>query len=103
MNDQKENTASVEYEYGAMSSKFKIVASNKLTAYVTMSMHYNSAAHLIVIYSPESSKQDSWMSLDGRISERLDEIFGGPGAFDKYVDDHIQEIKDCYKSIQRLV
>jgi len=95
--------APVTYEYGVMSSKFSCVAENKLTAYVTMCMHYDSQAHLLVIYSPEECKKDCWMSITGKISDRLDEIFGGVGSFDEYVKNHIEEIRACYKSIKRLV
>lgn len=91
------------FEYGAMSSKFSCEAENKLTAYATMAMHYNQSAHLLVIYSPEESKEDAWTSFDGKISTRLDEIFGGPDSFDKYVEEHLPEIRSCYNSIKRLV
>ena len=90
-----------------MSSKFSLQAENKLTAYVTMIMHYDQSAHLLVIYSPIECEEDSWTSFDGKISKRLHEIFGGkdgePDAFDKYVEDHIDEIKSCYDTIKRLV
>ena len=33
-----------KYEYGAMSSKFPLVAENKLTAYATMCLHYQENA-----------------------------------------------------------
>lgn len=92
-----------EYEYGAMSSKFKLTAENKLTAYATMVYHYDRSAHLMVIYSPLEAKKDSWTNITGQISDRLDEIFGGDGSFDKYVETHIEEITACYKSIKRLV
>lgn len=95
--------APVTYEYGAMSSKYSCVAENKLTAYVVMCMHYDSQAHLLVIYSPEESKKDCWMSITGKISDRLDEIFGGVGSFDEYVKTHIEEIRACYKTVKRLV
>jgi len=39
-----------EYTYGAMSSKFKLQAPNKLTAYATMIAHYQNSPHLMVIY-----------------------------------------------------
>ena len=91
------------YEYGAMSSKFKLKATNKLTAYATMVLHYDRSAHMLVIYSPESSKEDSWMDITGKVSERLDDVFGGPDAFDKYCEDHIEDIRACYNSIERLV
>jgi len=86
-----------------MSSKYELEAENKLTAYATMCLQYQSSSHLIAIYSPEESKQDSWMSFTGQISERLDEIFGGKDSFDKYIDEHISEIKACYKSIKKIV
>ena len=61
------------------------------------------ATTIVVIYEPESSKEDMWTSFTGKVSERLDEIFGGEGSFDKYLEEHISEIKECYKSIERLV
>lgn len=90
------------FEYGAMSSKFSCEAENKLTAYAAMVYHYNRSAHLVALYT-EECKPDSWLTFEGRISERLDEVFGGEGSFDKYVEDHIEQIKACMKSIQRLI
>jgi hypothetical protein len=92
-----------KYEYGAMSSKYQLMADNKLTAYAAMCAHYDSSAPLIVIYSPESSKLDMWTSFDGKISARLDEIFGGEGSFDKYFGDNIDDIKISYNSIKQIV
>ena len=91
------------YQYGAMSSKFQLFAANKLTAYATMVLHYNQSNHLVIIYEPESSKEDMWTSFDGKVSERLDEIFGGDGSFDKYIENNVEEIRECYKSIERIV
>jgi len=91
------------YEYGAMSNKFSIEAENKLTAYCVMCVHYDSQAHLLVIYSPAESKKDSWFNPSGKVSERLDEIFGGKDSFDKYFESNIEEIKKCYKTIKRIV
>lgn len=91
------------FEYGAMSSKYQLEAKNKLTAYATMCVHYQSSSHLIAIYSPVKCKEDSWLSVTGQISERLDEIFGGKDSFDKYFDEHIEEIKECYKSIKQIM
>lgn len=106
--DKKENSEIpndklVTYEYGAMSSKFSLQAPNKLTAYVTMVYHYDRNAFALIIYSPEECKKDSWTSFDGKISARLDEVFGGEGSFAKYIQDNIDEIKQCYKTIKRLV
>lgn len=100
MSGENEN---VIYEYGAMSSKFKLLAKNKLTAYATMCLHYQQNSHLMVIYTPEECKEDSWTDLNGQISERLDEVFGGSGSFDKYFENNIEEIKICYKSIEQIV
>ena len=91
------------FEYGAMSSKYSCEAENKLTAYVVMCMHYDTQAHLLVIYSPKECKEDSWFSFTGQISDRLDEIFGGTDKIDEYIANHVDEIKACYESIKRLV
>jgi hypothetical protein len=99
----KDKTKLVTYEYGAMSSKFSCKAENKLTAYVTMVMHYDNSAHLMVIYSPVENKKDCWLSFTGNISDRLDEIFGGVGSFDEYVKNHVEEIRECYKTVKRII
>lgn len=93
----------ITYEYGAMSSKFSLQAPDKLTAYFTMVLHYDHSAHLIAIYSPIENKEDSWMAFDGKISDRLDEIFGGPESFDKFGEENGDAIKACYQSIKRLI
>jgi len=92
-----------KFEYGAMSSKYQISASNKLTAYCAMILHYNSSAHMIALYSPEETKEDSWLNPTGQNSDRLDEVFGGDGSFDKYMKEHFDEVRTAYKSIKRLV
>jgi hypothetical protein len=89
-----DNNTSTLYEYGAMSTKFKLVAKNKLTAYATMCLHYQRNSHIMVIYTPEECKEDSWTNFTGQISERLDEVFGGEGAFDKYFENNIEEKKN---------
>jgi len=96
-------STSTVYEYGAMSTKFKLVAKNKLTAYAAMVLHYQSNAHMVVIYTPEESKQDSWTNITGQISERLDEVFGGDDSFDKYLEKNIEEVEECYKTIEKVV
>lgn len=90
------------FEYGAVSSKFSCQADNKLTAYCAMVLHYDRSAHLIALYTDEC-KDDSWLTFDGRISARLDEVFGGEGSFDKYIEDNKEAVIACYKSIKRLV
>ena len=90
-------------EYGAMSSRYSVEAENKLTCYVAMVYHYDSQAHLIALYAPEECREDMWLTITGKISKRLDEIFGGDGAFDKYTDDHMDEIKKAFESIKRLI
>jgi hypothetical protein len=93
----------ITFEYGAMSSKFSCEAENKLTAYCAMCLQYDRSAHLLVIYSPEECKEDNWCSLDGKISERLDEVFGGEGSFDKYLEENKEAVIACYESIKRVV
>ena len=74
------------YEYGAMSSRYSIEADNKLTAYAAMIIQFNSAPHLIAIYSPkESAENDSWLMRTNDFKQRIDEIFGGEGEFEKYL------------------
>lgn len=92
-----------KYQYGAMSSKYELEAEHKLTAYATMVFHYESSAHLIAIYEPIEAKEDSWLNPLGQISDRLDEIYGGKDSFDKYVNENIEAIKICYKSIKKIV
>jgi hypothetical protein len=94
------------FEYGVMSSKYSCEAEDKLTAYVTMCLHYGSNNHMIALYGPkEIVENDSWMDITGKVSARLDEIFTKSSGmnFDQYVDSHIEEIRACYKSIKQLV
>jgi len=94
----------ITFEYGAMSSRFSCEAEDRLTAYVTMCYHYGGNNHMIALYEPkEIVKGDSWMNITGQVSQRLDEIFGGKGAFEEYLKTHIKEIKACYATIKRLV
>lgn len=93
------------FEYGAVSSKYSIEADNKLTAYVGMIAHFGRSAHLIALYEPEEIvKEDSWLNpFTGKISKRLDEIFGGEGSLDKYVEEHKVEWEKAYNTIKQLV
>jgi len=100
--EESKDSKEMPYEYGIMSSKFKLMAADKRTAYATMCLHYQNNSHLVVIYSPESSKEDSWTSFTGQVSKRLDEIFGGEGSFDAYLENNVDAIKKCCKSITRL-
>jgi hypothetical protein len=97
-------TGMITFEYGVMSSKYSCEAENKLTAYVTMCLHFDSYNHMIALYEPkEIVKDDSWMDITGKVSARLDEIFGGENGFDKYVESHVKEIRACYKTIKQLI
>ena len=92
------------FEYGAMSCRYSIEAEDKRTAYVAMVAHFGRKCHLIALYEPaEIVKNDSWHNLLGDVSKRLDEIFGGDGEFDKYVDENIEEVKAALKTIKQLV
>lgn len=90
------------YEYGAMSSKYSLEAENKLTAYATMVLHFGRNAEMVAIYTPEEAKKDSWL-FAYPLEKRLDEIFGGDGAFMKYLDEHDDEIKECYESVKKVI
>ncbi len=92
----------MKYEYGAVSSRYSIESENKLTAYATVVLHYRNNPHLVFIYKPEEATKDSWFSMDGKCSERLDEIFGGNGEFVKYLQNNMDEIGKCYDSIKQL-
>lgn len=93
-----------EYEYGAMSSRYKLSADNKLIAYAAMVYHFGDSNHLIALYAPEEIKKDSWLSITGiGVAEKLDEVFGGKDSFDKYVDSHIPEIKECMNTIKQII
>lgn len=95
----------ITFEYGAMSSKWSIEADNKLTAYAAMVWHFGRNAHLIALYEPkEIIEGDSWINpFTGKISKRLDEIFGGEGSFDRYAEEHIDEIKKAYDTIEQIM
>ena len=90
------------YEYGAMSTRYSILAENKLTAYCAMLSQYGRNNHLIALYEPESILEDSWLSITGRVAARLDEIFGGDGSFDVYFESHIPEIKAALKTVKQI-
>lgn len=91
------------YEYGAMSSRYSLQADSKYAAYAAMVVHYNQSAHLIAIYAPEESKSDSWLTFDGKISDRLDEIFHEVGGFDKYVSENKEAVLKAHDTIKRIV
>lgn len=95
-------TKKTTFEYGAMSSRYKLQAENKLTAYAAMVLHFNSNPKLVALYEPEDlAKQDSWL-MHTPIEPRLDEIFGGKGAFIKYLDEHKEEIKEVYQTVEQI-
>ena len=101
-----ENTENeITYEYGAMSSKFSLVAKSKFVAYATIVMHYHKQPSIVVVYEPKECKKDSWFSMDGKCAERLDEIFGGKDSFDNFLADEskFEQVKACYDTIKRLV
>ena len=91
------------YEYGAMSSRYSIEADNKLTAYAGMIAHFGRNNHLIALYEPQDIvKNDSWLNPLGQVAKRLDEIYGGEGSFDKYVEEHLDEIREAMDTIKVL-
>lgn len=96
-------TKKITFEFGAMSSRFRLQAENKLTAYATMVLLFNSNPQLVALYEPEDlAKQDSWL-MHTPVESRLDEIFGGKGAFIKYLNEHEKEIKEAYQTVEQIV
>lgn len=91
----------ITYEYGAMSSKYSLQAKNKLTAYSVMLLHYENNNHMVAIYAPEEAKKDNWLNPFGKIADRLEEIFGGD--CEDYIKNNIDEIRECYKTITKIV
>lgn len=93
-----------KFKYGAVSSLYELEADNKLTAYAAMCFHFNKNAHLIALYEPkEIVEKDSWFTPFGKIAKRLDEIFGGDGSFDRYLQEHREEIAKAIKSIKQVM
>ena len=93
----------MKFEYGAMSSRYSLEADNKYTAYAAMLIHYGRNNHLIALYEPKDIvKDDSWLNLFGKIAKRLDEIYGGDGNFDKYLEEHKDEITEACKTIKQI-
>ncbi|MEZ3576814.1 hypothetical protein [uncultured Duncaniella sp.] len=96
-----ENT---KFRYGAVSSVYELEADNKLTAYAAMCCHFDRSSHLIALYEPkEVVKDDSWLNPSGKIAKRLDEIFGGNGSFERYLEEHREDIVKAYKSIKQIM
>lgn len=96
-------TKKITFEYGAMSSRFRLQTEDKFTAYATMVLQFASYPQLVAIYEPEDlAKQDSWL-MHTPVESRLDEIFGGNGAFIKYLDEHEEEIKEAFQNVERII
>jgi hypothetical protein len=91
------------YEYGVMSSKYSLQAEDKLIAYCAMVVHYSNSPHLVVIYSPEEAKEDAWTSFTGQSATILDKVFGGAGAWEKFLSENVEAVKACMKTIKKLV
>lgn len=93
----------ITFEFGVMSNRYKLKAENKFTAYAVMVLHFNSCPRLVAIYEPEDlAKRDSWL-FSNPVETRLDEIFGGKGAFIKYLEEHKQEIKEAFQTIEKII
>lgn len=91
------------FEFGAMSSRFRLQAENKFTAYAAMVLHFYSDPHLVALYEPEDlAKQDSWL-MHTPVEPRLDEIFGGKGSFMKYLREHEEEIKEAFQNVEKII
>lgn len=96
-------TKKIIFEYGAMSSRFRLRTENKFTAYATMFLQFHSCPQLVAIYEPEDlAKQDSWL-MRTPVEPRLDEIFGGKGAFFKYLNEHEKEIEEAFQTVEKII
>ena len=92
----------ITFEYGAMSSRFRLQTEDKFTAYATMVLQFISNPQLVALYEPaDLAKQDSWL-MHSHVEQRLDEIFGGKGLFIKYLDEHKVEIKEAYQRVEQI-
>ena len=90
-------------EYGVMSSRFRCTADNKLTAYIVALMHYGRNNFMVMLYEPRDVvENDQWFNPTGKIAKRLDEIFGGEGSVDKYVEEHSDEIREAFETIEQI-
>lgn len=68
-----------------------------------MAIYYMANPQLVALYEPqEMVKNDSWL-LATNVEKRLDEVFGGEGAFLKYLDEHRTEIKECFTTLKQLI
>jgi hypothetical protein len=93
----------ITFEFGVMSNRYRLQAENKLTAYATMVLFYSDNPRLVAIYEPQDLvKRDSWL-FSNPVETRLDEIFGGKGAFFEFMDKHIQEIKEAFQTIEKII
>lgn len=98
-----ETQEKIIFEFGAMSSRFRLQAENKFTAYAAMVLHFYSNPHLVALYEPEDlAKQDSWL-MRTPVEPRLDEIFGGKGSFMKYLREHEEEIKEAIQNVEKII
>lgn len=88
-------------EYGIMSNKWSIEAENKFVAYAAICMVHYDHPSLVAVYN-EELKDDSWL-LNEHIVNRLDEIFGGPDSFGKFIMEHRDEILKAMDTIKKLV
>lgn len=96
-------TKKITFEYGAMSSRYRLQTEDKLTAYATMVLQFNSYPQLVAIYEPEDlAKKDSWL-MHTPVEPRLDEIFGGKGAFFKYLNEHEKEIEEAFQTVEKII
>ena len=57
-----ERKEKIIFEFGAMSSRCRLQAENKFTAYAAMVLYFYRNPYLVALYEPEDlAKQDSWL------------------------------------------
>ena len=89
----------MKIEYGIMSTKWEIEADNMLTGIAVIVLSVPNAANAMVIYSPKDAPK---FAFSDNLEARLDEIYGGEGCFEKYLESHKTEIRECYLTRKEL-
>jgi len=103
LNKYKEDKKMIIIEFGIMSNKHSLTCKNKLVGYVAILLHYHNNPGMVVIYSPEDLKQDAWTNFDGKTEERIEKLYKELGGYENFLKANIPEIKECFKTIKRIV
>ncbi len=103
INKYKNQKSMLKIEFGAMSSKYSIECSDKLVGYAVILMQFANSPGMVAIYSPEECKNDSWMNFEGKTEELIQPLYSEHGGFESFLKAHIEQIKECRKTIKQIV